>query len=95
MRRLREAGRCSLIADSILNQQEFPISQPIEVVDSGLDFTPIHDRLSFYVNEGILQRLDRMNDEQREAFLTKLKPHERENLLKRLDLYRKAKAKED
>ena len=54
MRRLREAGRCSLIADSILNQQEFPISQPIEVVDSGLDFTPIHDRLSFYVNEGIL-----------------------------------------
>lgn len=34
--------------------QEFPISQPIEVVDSGLDFSPIHDRLSFYVDEGIL-----------------------------------------
>ena len=50
--------------------------------------------LGWYINEGILQRLDRMNDDQREVFLGKLKPHERESLLKRLNLYRQAKAKE-
>ena len=47
--------------------------------------------LGWYVNEGILQRLDRMNEEQRSEFLDKLKPHERDSLVKRLDLYRKAK----
>jgi hypothetical protein len=44
--------------------------------------------LGWYVNEGILLRLDRMSDEQRTAFLNKLKQHERENLQKRLELFR-------
>ncbi len=50
---LRRFVHCSLIAGSP-RCREFLISQPIDVVDSDLDFSPIHERLAFYVDEGIL-----------------------------------------
>jgi len=41
--------------------------------------------LGWYFTEGILLRLDRMDEAQRESFLARLKPNEREALLKRLE----------
>ena len=65
---------------------------PLRIITGLLLFAAgVLNWMGWYVNEGILQRLDRMSEEEREAFLNKLKPHERDGLLKRLKLYRETR----
>ena len=44
---------CSFIA-AFAGPAEAVISQPVEIVASDLDFSPLHQRMQFYVDEGIL-----------------------------------------
>lgn len=67
---------------------------PLRIITGLLLFASgILNWLGWYVNEGVLQRLDRMNEEQRKAFLGKLKDHERASLLKRLEHYQNAQSR--
>ncbi len=50
---MRQEIGCSLISAYLICQEPV-ISQSVEVVPSDLDFSPLHERLQFYVDEGIL-----------------------------------------